>query len=58
MSDQEAQADELLALTSIYDEGIFSDLGSFAAHLELQQPFNVVFSTNGMTDIHSYAFLH
>ena len=44
--DKEAQTDELLALASIYEEGIFTAAeddsgGQFVAHIQLPRPFLV-----------------
>lgn len=44
--DSEAQADELLALASIFEEGVFSAAddgsgGQFSAHVQLPRPFLV-----------------
>ena len=53
MTDQESQADELLALASIFDPDVFFTekgnipSGHFAAHLSLPEGFCVTFSEQG-----------
>ena len=57
MEDQESQEDELLALASIYDSDVFvcdheetPPCGSFTVHLQIPQPFSVVFTQEGTRD--------
>ena len=51
MCNQNAQTDELLALSSIYDEEKFSvdkkrKSGSFVVNVELSQPFTIIVTAN------------